>query len=58
MITEAGLTEPQISVKKYNLDILDNCNDSLYQTLRRHLPEGTKLSDYVVSADITVYRKT
>ncbi|MHC4624883.1 MAG: arsenite methyltransferase [Planctomycetota bacterium] len=57
MIAEAGLTEPQISIKKYNMDIMDNCNDSLYQTVRQHLPNGKKLSDYVVSADITAYKK-
>ena len=57
MIASAGLIEPQISIKKYNMDIMDNCNDSLYQTVRKHLPEGKKLSDYVVSADITAYKK-
>jgi SAM-dependent methyltransferase len=57
MMAAAGLTEPQISIKKYNMDIMDNCNDSLYQTVRQHLPNGKKLSDYVVSADITVYKK-
>ncbi len=57
MIASAGLIEPQISIKKYNMDIMDSCNDSLYQTVRQHLPKDKKLSDYVVSADITAYKK-
>ncbi len=57
MITLAGLVETQVSIKKYNMDIMDNCNDSLYQSVRRFLPEGKKLSDYVVSADITACKK-
>jgi len=56
MIEDAGLTEPQIAIKKYNLDIMDNCNDSLYQAVHKLLPRGKKLSDYVVSADITAYK--
>ncbi|HUT28997.1 MAG TPA: arsenite methyltransferase [Sedimentisphaerales bacterium] len=58
MIAEAGLTEPQISIKKFNMDIMDNCNDTLYQTVRQHLPDGARLGDYVVSADITAYKET
>jgi arsenite methyltransferase len=57
MIVSAGLTDTQISVKKYNVDVMDNCNDSLYQSVRNHLPTGKKLSDYVVSVDITAYKK-
>ena len=57
MIKATGLTELQIAVKKYNIDVMDNCNDSLYQTIRRYLPQGEKLSDYVVSMDITAYKK-
>jgi arsenite methyltransferase len=57
MIKTAGLTEVQIAVKKYNIDVMDNCNDSLYQTVRKCLSQGEKLSDYVVSADITAYKK-
>lgn len=56
MIEDAGPTELQISIKKYNMDIMDNCNDSLYQAIHKLLPGGKKLSDYVVSADITTYK--
>jgi arsenite methyltransferase len=57
MIEAAGLAETKISIKKYNMDIMDNCNDSLYQAVRKHLPQGKKLSHYVVSADITTHKK-
>ena len=57
MIESAGLIDTQISVKKYNVDIMDNCNDSLYKSVRGYLPEGKMLSDYVVSADFTAYKK-
>ncbi|UCG47533.1 MAG: arsenite methyltransferase [Phycisphaerales bacterium] len=53
MMEAAGLVEIEISVKKYNMDILDGCNDSLYSAVRELLGAGKKLSDYVVSADIT-----
>ena len=36
---------------------MDNCNDSLYQSVRNHLPAGKILSDYVVSVDFTAYKK-
>jgi arsenite methyltransferase len=57
MIISAGLTDTHISIRKYNMDVMDNCNDSLYQSVRKYLSEGKKLSDYVVSADITVCKK-
>jgi ubiquinone/menaquinone biosynthesis C-methylase UbiE len=57
MIISAGLTDTQIAIKKYNVDIMDNCNDSLYQSVRNHLPAGKMLSDYVVSVDFTAYKK-
>jgi arsenite methyltransferase len=57
MITSAGLTDAQISIKKYNVDIMDDCNDSLYQSVHKHLPAEKKLSDYVISVDITAYKK-
>jgi SAM-dependent methyltransferase len=58
MMEAAGLTETKIDVKKYNVDVVDNCNDSLYQTIQKHLPNGRNLSDYIVSAQITAYKKT
>jgi len=57
MIASSGLTDMHISIKKYNVDIMDNCNDSLYQSVRKHLPAGKILSDYIVSVDFTAYKK-
>jgi len=57
MIALAGLTDTHISIKKYNMDFMDNCNDSLYQSVHKHLPIEEKISDYVVSVDIAAYKK-
>lgn len=57
MIASAGLTGTQISVKKYNMDIMDSCNDSLYQTVRQSLPQNRKISDYIISADFVAYKR-
>ena len=57
MIASTCLADTHISIKKYNVDIMDNCNDSLYQSVHKHLPAEKKLSDYVVSVDITAYKK-
>ena len=51
-----GLANTQIAVKKYNVDVMENCNDSLY-SLVNNLPTGKKLTDYVVSVDFTAYKK-
>jgi SAM-dependent methyltransferase len=57
MISAAGLTDMQISVKKNNMDNMVSCNDSLYQSVQGYLPARKKLSDYVVSVDFTAYKK-
>ena len=51
MIRAAGLTQSQVTEKPYNIDVMDNCNDGLYSTVRGSLPQGKRLGDYVVSAD-------
>jgi len=57
MINAAGLTNVQISIKKDNMDNMVSCNKALYQSIRNLLPAGKKLSDYVVSADFTAFKK-
>ena len=57
MIASAGLTGTQISEKKYNMDIMDSCNDSLYQAVRQSLPKNKKISDYIISADFVAYKR-
>ncbi|HRS70724.1 MAG TPA: arsenite methyltransferase [Anaerohalosphaeraceae bacterium] len=56
MIAAAGLVHPQVAVKPSNMDRMASCNDSLYQSIRQHLPADKKLSDYIVSADFIAYK--
>lgn len=57
MMKSAGLEDIDFREKKYNIDIMENCNDSLYKAVRETLPEEKKLGDYVVSVDFVGYRK-
>ena len=36
---------------------MTDCNDPLYREVKEYLPQGTKLGDYVVSVDITAFKK-
>lgn len=51
MIGAAGLTQVRVAQKPYNIDTIDNCNDTLHGAVRQGLPQGKRLGDYVVSAD-------
>lgn len=57
MMEAAGLLEIAYHEKVFNMDILDDCNDSLYQAVRKTLPLGKKLSDYITSVDYVGYKK-
>ncbi|MCB9497747.1 MAG: arsenite methyltransferase [Fibrobacteria bacterium] len=52
-IRAAGLVDAEISVKHEYVAVMENVGDSLYQQILALLPEGRKLSDYIVSADIS-----
>lgn len=52
MIGQAGLKIGSVTEKAYNIDVMADCNDPLFNEVEENLPEGTKLGDYVVSADI------
>ena len=56
MIGAAGLRDTRITSRTYHMDVMDRCNDSRYEAVRQSLPEGKKLSDHVVSADITTFK--
>jgi len=56
MIEAAGLTRVRVGEKPYNIDVMDNCNDALYRTVRESLPQGKRLGDFVVSADFVAKR--
>ena len=57
MIKSAGLVNIKLICKSYNVDIMDECNDQLYKAISETLPKGKKLSDYVVSLDITALKR-
>jgi arsenite methyltransferase len=57
MIKQAGLSDIKIEEKAYNIDVMTDCNDPLYRQIVEDLPEGTKPGDYVVSINITAYKK-
>ncbi len=52
MVLQAGLTTGNVAEKAYNIDVMTDCNDPLYKQVKECLPEGTRLGDYMVSADI------
>jgi len=57
MAKQAGLGDIEVIEKKYNLDVMVDCNDPIYKQVMEYLPEGTKISDYVVSVDVTAVKK-
>lgn len=57
MMKAAGLSGIEYTDKSFNMDIMDDCNDALYQSVRQALPIGKKLSDYITSADYVGYKK-
>jgi ubiquinone/menaquinone biosynthesis C-methylase UbiE len=56
MAREAGLGDIQTNEKAYNIDVMADCNDPLYRQVKEFLPEGAKLSDYVISIDVTAFK--
>ena len=57
MAKRAGLGDIEVTEKKYNLDVMVDCNDPIYRQVMEYMPEGTKISDYVVSVNITAFKK-
>jgi ubiquinone/menaquinone biosynthesis C-methylase UbiE len=57
MAKQAGLDDVEVTEKKYNLDVMVDCNDPIYKQVMEYLPEETKISDYIVSVDITAFKK-
>jgi arsenite methyltransferase len=57
MAKQAGLGDIEVIEKIYNLDVMVDCNDPIYKQVMEYLPEATKISDYVVSVDITAFKK-
>jgi SAM-dependent methyltransferase len=53
MAKAAGLVNIHWTEKEYTVDFMEDCNDRLYQSVRDALPKGQKLSDYIVSINLT-----
>jgi len=49
---DAGLTDVRLSAKPQYIETMMNADDPLYRKITEGLPEGSKVSDYVVSLDI------
>jgi len=56
MAKQAGLKNIEVNEKAYNIDVMADCSDPLYRETKEFLPDGAKLSDYIVSVDITANR--
>lgn len=56
MAEQAGLGDIQIDEKAYSIDVMADCNDPLYRQVKEFLPHGAKLSDYVISLDVTAFK--
>ncbi len=54
---KAGLKDVEVTEKAYNIDVMVDCNDPIYMQVTEYLLEGTKISDYVVSVDITAFKR-
>ncbi len=53
MAKAAGLSHIQWTEKAYTVDVMEDCNDKLYQSVKNALPKGEKLSDYIVSINLS-----
>jgi SAM-dependent methyltransferase len=56
MAKQAGLIDIRIDQEAYSIDVIANCNDPLYRDVRESLPPSGKLSDYIVSVNITAFK--
>ncbi len=56
MAKKAGLTDIQINEKASNIDVMADCSDPLYRQVKEVLPQSSKLSDYIVSVNITAFK--
>lgn len=53
MATKAGLVGMTVEEKKYDIDIMADCNDPLYREVKKMFPQDETFSDYVVSVNFT-----
>ncbi len=53
MAQQAGLHDVAVNEEAYDIDVIAECDDELYRQVKECLPASVKLSDYVVSVDVT-----
>ena len=53
MAQTAGLVNIEYTTEEYILEIMEDCNSQLFHSIKEELPPGEKLSDYIVSINIT-----
>ena len=56
MATQAGLVDIQVDEKAYSIDVMADCNDPLYRQVKESLPQDAKLSDYIISVNVTAFK--
>ena len=56
MAKQAALCNIRIDEEAYSIDIMTNCNGPLYRQVKESLFQGTKLSDYIISVNITAFK--
>lgn len=56
MAKQVGLIDIRIDQEAYSIDLMADCNDPLYREVRESLPPNGKLSDYIVSVNITAFK--
>jgi len=57
MAKQAGLIDINVEEKKYDMDIMTDCNDPLYRQVKDALPAGDTLGSYIVSINLTATKK-
>jgi ubiquinone/menaquinone biosynthesis C-methylase UbiE len=57
MAKKAGFSNIQIDEKPQSIEVMIDSNDPLYKKVLDLLPSGTKVSDYVVSVNITALKR-
>lgn len=57
MAKKAGLSDIEVTEKANNIDVMADCSEPLYRQVKDYLPQGAKISDYIVSIDITAFKK-
>jgi arsenite methyltransferase len=53
MVETAGLSNIQYTTKEYAIEVMECCNSQLVQSTKEMLPSGERLSDYIVSINVT-----